>query len=258
VLLAVDIGNSQTSFGIFESQKLKRHWRAETRASRTADEYASLLLPLLQREGWGAAPWEGIMLCSVVPAAEAAFHEFCEAYSGMKPFKVTVNEPLGFGVNVEVPSQVGADRLANTAYAVARLPLPSIIVDVGTAITFDVISANRCFEGGVIIPGVRMAMEALARGTAKLPSIDLTFPETVIGKNTIECIQGGILYGYCDLLDGLLDRSVSELGAPPSVALTGGLASIFQHRLRTPTRYLPNLTLEGIEILYRAFLAKPI
>jgi type III pantothenate kinase len=251
LLLAVDIGNSQTSFGVFRDDKLLYHWRSKTESSRTSDEYAAFLFPLLDHAGLKGQSWEGIAICSVVPPVEQQFEAFCLPYLGRKPFKVNSHARLGFELKVDVPNEVGADRLANAAFAVQNLKLPAVVVDLGTATTFDVISAQKTYEGGVILPGVRMGVESLSKKTSLLPMIDVAFPASVIGKNTVTCIQSGILYGYCDLLDGLLERTIKEVGTPCEVVLTGGLAPLFLGKLRTPFKYLPNLTLEGIEILYR-------
>jgi len=256
VLLAVDIGNTQTSFGVFDEGRLIGHWRAETKPSRTADEYGALLFPLMQHAGLGGVAWSGIALCSVVPPAEYSFELFCKNYLRQLPFRVNVDLDLGFTLNVQYPREVGADRLANAAYASAHLELPAIVVDFGTATTFDVISKEKVYEGGVILPGVRIALEALAGRTSKLTRVDLEFPQSVIGKNTTECIQSGILYGYCDLIDGLLSRASTEVTGRATIVLTGGLASLFQNRLKTASIYLPNLTLEGIELLYRRNLSE--
>jgi type III pantothenate kinase len=262
VLLVVDIGNSQTSYGIYdcagEKSQLIHHWRAETKVQRTVDEYAALLLPLFQHAGLSTQGWDGVAICSVVPAAEMALESFSQSFLGCKPVKVNSRSPLGFSLNVDTPSEVGADRIANAAYAVAHLSLPAIVVDLGTATTFDVVSKAPAYEGGIILPGVRIGVEALSSRTAKLPLIDLQLPPSPIGKNTIDCIRSGILYGYCDLIDGLLDRLIREVGGKAEVALTGGLAFLFQSRMKTPARYLPNLTLDGIELIYsRACTASP-
>lgn len=251
MLLVVDVGNSQTSFGILEYQTWRHHWRVETKASQTADEYASFLFPLLDRAGLGRQTFEGIAICSVVPAVEDALESFCQDYFHLLPFKVHGGLELGFQLNVHTPGEVGADRLANAAYAVEKMKLPAIVVDFGTATTFDVVSADRVYQGGIILPGVRLGVQSLSAKTAKLPSIDLKFPRSVIGKSTVECIQSGILYGYCDLIDGLLTRLEKELGDPAEVALTGGLAFLFHGRLTHAAKFLPNLTLEGIELLFR-------
>lgn len=248
MLLAVDIGNSQTSFGIFQNHKLLYHWRAETKISRTADEYAAFLFPLLHQAGL-SNEWEGVAICSVVPPADENFQVFCKTYLKLSPFKITANSKLGFSLNVDVPQEVGADRIANSAYAVKHLKLPAIVVDLGTATTFDVISAKPAFEGGIILPGVRMGAESLSRRTSLLPIVDVRFPQSVIGKNTVTCIQSGVLYGYCDAIDGLLKRLLRELPGA-TVVLTGGVAPMFLKHLSVPATYLPDLTLEGTEILF--------
>lgn len=251
MLLAVDIGNSQTSFGLFEQSVLKHHWRAQTNRSRTADEYAAFFFPLLTQHGLKGSDITGVALCSVVPAADNAFEQFCKSYWKIAPFKVGHESKIDFTLGIDFPEEIGADRLANAAYAVKHLKLPALVVDIGTATTFDVVSAAKVYSGGVILPGPRLAMEALGLGTSKLPMVNLEFPERVIGKNTVECIQAGILYGYCDLIDGLVVRTEKELGEKPEIILTGGFAGFFQDRLKTKARLLPNLTLEGTEILYR-------
>lgn len=252
MLLAVDMGNSQTSFGIISENKFLYHWRAETKISRTAEEFAALLFPLLDHAGLRNVSWKAIVLCSVVPPAEHAFEQFCKHYLNQKVFKIHSELALGFGMGVSFPKEVGADRLANAAYAIRFLKLPSVVVDFGTATTFDVVSAKGIYEGGAILPGVRISIEALSSRTSKLPWVDLDFPQSVIGKNTAQCIQSGVLYGYCDMIDGLLTRVSKELGSNLDVALTGGLAFLFHERLKTETKLLPNLTLEGILALYDA------
>jgi len=227
------------------------HWRLETHPSRTADEYAAFLFPLLEHAGLKKNEWEGIAICSVVPPVGDTFEAFCRDYLKRIPFKVTSQSNLGFKLNVEVPSEVGADRLANSAYAIRNLQLPAIVVDLGTATTFDVILKEKSYEGGIILPGVRMGAESLSKRTSLLPLVDVAFPKSVIGKNTITCIQSGVLYGYCDAIDGLLKRLQKEIGEPCDIALTGGVAPLIVKNLSISVKLLPNLTLEGIEILYR-------
>ncbi|MBY0370030.1 type III pantothenate kinase [bacterium] len=268
MLLAVDIGNTQTSLGAFEGEQLLFHWRIETRSSRTADEYASLLFPLFAQRGLSGESWKGIALCSVVPSVDGQFMDFCRRYLGQDPVRIHSALPLGFSMNLATPHEVGADRLVNVAYAIRKLPLPCIVVDFGTATTFDFISEDLVYQGGAIVPGLWMGAEGLGGKTAKLPVIDLAFPASVIGKSTVECIQSGLLYGYCALIDGMLSRIESECGKPCHVALTGGLSSLFAGRLEHECQILPDLTLEGIRILYqevagqdfamRPFAAEPI
>lgn len=250
MLLALDIGNSQTSYGIFDQGKLLKHWRAETQISRTPDEHAAFLFPLLQHAGLSLAKWEGIALCSVVPPVEDSFTLFCREYLKKEPFKVNHQSVLNFRLNVETPSEVGADRLANVAYAVKHLTLPAIVVDLGTATTFDVITADRVYQGGVILPGIRMGAQSLSAKTSLLPLVEVKFPPSAIGKNTATCIQSGVLYGYCEAIDGLLRRLQREIEGKCEIVLTGGLAPMIASQLSVPAKQLPDLTLEGTLILY--------
>lgn len=256
MLLAIDIGNTQTSLGAFDGDRLLYHWRIETRASRTADEYASLLLPLFDQFGVEAGQWKGVAICSVVPSADGQFVDFSRRYLNREPVRVHPGLPLGFSMNLSTPHEVGADRLVNVAYAVRKLPLPCIVVDFGTATTFDLINEDRIYEGGAIVPGLWMGAEGLGGKTAKLPVIDLEFPPHVIGKSTVECIQSGLLHGYCALIDGMVAKIEGELGKECFLALTGGLASRFDSRLAHSCQILPDLTLEGISILYQEVAGK--
>ncbi len=253
MLLAIDIGNTQTSFGVFDTatpRALLHHWRVETKASRTEDEYASLLLPLIEAAGFGKKSWSAVAMSSVVPLADWAVERFSERYLDRKIWKVHHQLDLGVEIDVDTPSEVGADRLVNAAYAAARLSLPAVVIDFGTATTFDYISANRKYQGGIILPGVRMGAESLGGKTARLPLVHLKFPDKVVGRTTETCIQSGLLYGYASLIDGLVERIEMEKGPIEEILLTGGLASLFQSHLKTKTRHLPDLTLEGIAILF--------
>jgi len=217
---------------------------------RTPDGLAAFFFPLFERTGKKEQNWDGVALCSVVPPANTAVTQFCRSYLGQDPFQIHGKLDLGFELNVDVPSEVGADRLANAAYAINRLELAAIIVDFGTAITFDVISKEGAYEGGVIIPGVGAAFESLSKKTSQLPLVPLEFPKTVIGKNTTTCIQGGILLGYCELISGLLKRTSAEMGEIKDVVLTGGFSELFQPYLTIKSKVHPNLTLEGVELLF--------
>jgi type III pantothenate kinase len=262
LLLAIDIGNTQISLGAFEGERLLSHWRVETRASRTSDEYASVLLPLFHQFGIEALNWKGVAICSVVPSVDGQLVEFSRRYLNREPVRIHSGLPLGFTLNLTSPHEVGADRLVNVAYAVRRLSLPCIVVDFGTATTFDLISDQRVYEGGAIVPGLWMGAEGLGGKTAKLPLIDLEFPSRVVGKGTVECIQSGLLHGYCALIDGLVAKMEAELGHACHLALTGGLSGKFESRLSHACQILPDLTLEGISLLYHEvagneFLQRP-
>jgi len=250
MLLAVDVGNSQTSYGLFEGDKLLRHWRAVTLGLRTADQHAAFLFPLLHQAGIEPKQIKGVALCSVVPSADHPFFLLAREYFQLPLFKIHSEIKIGCEIRVDTPAEVGADRLANAAYAVENLTLPAIVIDLGTATTFDVITKGPSYEGGVILPGLQMAVEALGGRTAKLPVVNLKFPTRVIAKSTIECIQAGVLYGYVDLIDGLISRTVKELGETGDIVLTGGIAPLLHKHLNTTTKLLPDLTLEGIRLLY--------
>jgi type III pantothenate kinase len=251
MLLVLDVGNTQTSYGIFQDSKLVYHWRGETKSARTPDEYAGFLFPLLNHTGIKLEKIEGVAICSVVPPCNFNLKKFCESYLNKVPFFVSHENRADFTIEVETPSEVGADRLANTAYAVKHLKLPAIVVDLGTATTFDVITEDKVYQGGIILPGIAMGAESLSRKTSLLPLVPTDFPKKVIGKNTTTCIQSGILFGYCDAIDGLLTRLQNEIGKECSVALTGGISSLIHPHLKHKTQILPNLTLDGVEILYR-------
>lgn len=251
-MLVLDVGNSQTSFGVYENGALTRHFRAETKSSRTAEEYAAFLYPLLQFHKKDFSGWQGVAIASVVPLVNQALRTFCREYLKVEPFFVEAKNKLAFTMRVDRPEEVGADRLANAAFAVSNLKLPAVIVDIGTTTNFDVVNQRAEYLGGAIVPGIRMGLESLGQKTAKLPIIDLEFPKEAIGKNTVDCIRVGVVLGYTALIDGLLEKMGAELGAPPDVVLTGGLGGILQPHLKTKSRWLPNLTLDGVVSLYLA------
>ncbi len=249
MLLALDVGNSQTSFGVFQDGKLVHHFRSETKSSRTAEEYAAFLWPLLQFHGLSFSGWKGVAVASVVPLVNQPIRHFCRDFLKQEPFFVEARTQGQLVCRVDRPEDVGADRLANAAYAAKYLKLPAIVVDIGTTTNFDVVTAGPTYEGGAIVPGIRMGLESLGMRTAKLPIIDLEFPEKAIGRSTVDCIRVGVVLGYTSLIDGLLERMTKELGKTPEVVLTGGLGGMIQPHLRAPSRWLPNLTLEGVILL---------
>lgn len=251
MLLVLDIGNSQTSFGFFSEKKLLVHFRAQTAWLKTVDQVASFLLPLLSHHQLEPKKLTGVAICSVVPPVEAVISQFSEQYLEKEPFKVSARSCVGFTLNVDNPNEVGADRIANSAYAIENLKLPAVVIDLGTATTLDVITPDKCYQGGVILPGVAMGIESLSSKTSLLPLIEMVFPQQAVGKNTMTCIQSGTILGYCDALDGLLKRIQNELNQAVSVTLTGGIAPLFYGKLQTPHEYLPDLTLEGTLLLYQ-------
>ncbi len=248
MFLAIDIGNTQTNFGRFENGKMTHQWVRQTQRAQTPDELASYFLSLLQIEKLENR-WQGVAICSVVPTVTRGFVQFSQRYLDCSPFVVEVNSRLRFPLNVREPHSVGADRLANVAYALDRLLLPAIVVDCGTATTLDAISASGAYEGGSILPGVGLALESLSIKTAQLPLVAPRIPERVIGKTTEECIQSGVLLGYADQIVGLIKRTTAELGGKASVAVTGGYGSLFKACLPSDTLFDPHLTLIGTYLL---------
>jgi type III pantothenate kinase len=252
MLLVIDVGNTHTVFAVFEGDRLRNQWRAQTHRQRTADEYAALLDAWLTQAGLGAQGWEAIAMCSVVPPVDAAIELLAERTFRCPVFPVHYRLDLGLQMKVATPELVGADRLANAAYAVRHLKLPAAVVDCGTATKIEVVSAKREYLGGVILPGLRLSMEALSLGTAKLPVIDLRLPASVIGRTTVECLQAGILYGHIETIEGLLRRIEQELGSPCDSVLTGGLSSSIAGGFTRRLPVLPDLTLESVAAIYRS------
>ncbi len=250
MLLAIDVGNSEICFGLFNKSEIVCNWRIETRKNRTADEYAVLILSLLEHYKLSYSQIKGVCVSSVVPFIDVKIREFCEDCFKIKPFFITSASVLGFSLNVETPLEIGADRLANTAYAINHMVLPALVIDIGTAITFDYVSDKKSYEGGVILPGLNMAMMALNIGTAKLPPVDIKWPNSVIGRSTSTCIQSGILFGYCSMIDGLIEKFELELKKNLNTVLTGGFSFLLKDRLKNQVTYVKHLTLEGIRLIY--------
>jgi type III pantothenate kinase len=251
MLLAIDIGNTNIVWGIYEGQALKGHWRLATDASKTADEYGILFVNILQQAGIGAEQITDAILSSVVPSLTAVFDEMVETYFKHTPLIVSSDLDMGIGIAYPNPREIGSDRLVNAAAAYARYRTCLIIVDFGTATTFCAVSPSGEYLGGAIAPGLGIASEALFTRTAKLPKVDLARPKTVIGKDTAAGIQSGLIYGYAGLVDELVSRMQVELGQKATVIATGGLASLIAPESRTIQEVRPFLTLDGLELTYR-------
>lgn len=251
MLLAIDVGNSNVVWGIFEQRTLKGHWRAATELSKTTDEYGMLFVTLLQRAGIGPDQVTGVILSSVVPALTPVFDAMVEAYFHRFPIVVSSDLDTGLQIRYERPHEIGSDRLVNAAAAYARYRCCLIVVDFGTATTFCTVTHHGEYLGGVIAPGIRTAAEALFTRTAKLPMVDLIRPKTVIGRDTATSMQSGLVFGFTDLVDGIVERMQRELEQKAMVIATGGLAAIIAPESRTIQEVRPYLTLEGLELLYR-------
>ncbi len=252
MILVFDVGNTETTIGLFDGERLKDHWRVVTEVSRTPDELVLLLRGLLGGAGIPPSALEGTAIGSVVPALTESLAEACQRLAGARPVIVDARSPLPITLDVLEPLTVGADRIINTLAASRLFKRDTIVVDLGTATTYDCITAEGVFLGGVIAPGLRTALETLVRRTSKLPATELTAPEHVIGRRTEECIRAGVLLGSAESADGLVRRIKREWpnGRTPLVVATGGLAPMLVPHCQEIERIEPTLTLQGLQIAY--------
>ena len=251
MLLAINANNTNTVFAVWDGERLKGSWRAATDARRTADEYVVWLDHLLGLNGLAREQIDGTVIASVVPEANFDLRRFCRVYCGRDPIVVgEAHVQTGIKALVDRPEEVGADRLVNTIAAHDRYKGPLIIVDFGTATTFDVVDSNGNYRGGVIAPGINLSLQALAMAAAKLPSVPIGRTQTVIGTSTVACMQSGLFWGYVSLVEGLVQRIKQEFGQAMGVIGTGGLAPLFDGATTVIERMDPNLTLWGLRIVY--------
>ena len=232
MLLAIDIGNTNVTVGMFREEELSATWRIATGIDRMPDEYAVILLNLLRQQGFDASDVDKVSLCSVVPPLTATFEELCQRYFHVSPLVVRAGVKTGVRIRMDNPAEVGADRIVDAAAAHHLYGGPVIIVDLGTATTFDTVSKEGDYLGGAIAPGLSMAAEALFTHTAMLPRVELTRPAHAIGTNTITAMQSGLVFGYVGLIEGIIARIQKELKAKAKVVATGGYAdsSLKKHR----------------------------
>lgn len=253
MLLALDIGNTETTIGLFDGDALRQHWRLTTGTPRTPDELRLTLRQLLDACGTPPVLVHGVALCSVVPPVTQNVVDACAACFGVTPLVIDPLSPLPITLEVDEPATVGADRVVNTLAASRLHQRDVIVVDLGTATTYDCITAGGAFLGGVIQPGVRTSAETLFRRTSMLPATALIPPERAIGKNTTECIRAGLVFGTADAIDGIIRRIKREwpgsVGTPYVVA-TGGLATTFEPFCLEFDEVDPVLTLKGLAIAY--------
>lgn len=250
MLLAVDVGNTNVVLGLFRGQELQAQWRITTDARRTAQEYIVFLDALFHLENFSRSDVRGVIIGSVVPSVQAAFVEVSRTYLGRNPMLVSHDLDLGIQVHYSPPRAVGADRIANALGAIHTVGAPAIVVDFGTATTFDAIDREGGYAGGAISPGIEIAQDALFRATAQLPRISLQPPPSPIGDTTITSLQSGILFGYAGLVDSLVTRIGAVLGPDTHVVATGGLAAVVAPNTETIERVIPDLTLIGLRLLY--------
>jgi type III pantothenate kinase len=256
MLLAIDVGNSNTVFGLYQlhggeaASELIAHWRMTTPAGQTTDEFSSTLRGLFALHGLEISVVDGIAISSVVPPLDWMLRQVCELYFHVKPLFIEPGVRTGLLVLTDNPSEVGADRIVNCVAAYERFGGPTIVVDMGTATTFDVISKKGEFLGGAIAPGLGISAEALFAKAARLPRIEVKKPLKVIGTGTVDNIQIGLYYGYIGLVDGILERMIAEMGPETQTVATGGLARL----IADGSKYLKTvdemLTLTGLRIVY--------
>lgn len=251
MLLAINANNTNTVFAVFDGDTLRGQWRASTDPRRTADEYAVWLTQLMGFEGLQRSDISGAILSSVVPAAVFNLKLLCRRYFGCEA--LTIGEPdckLGIDVKLDRPEEVGADRVVNAIGGKARHEAPLIIVDLGTATTFDVVDRDGNYCGGAIAPGINLSLRALEMAAAKLPHVEIRQVERVIGKNTVAAMQSGLYWGYVGLIEGLVTRIRNEFGENMRVVATGGLVPLFAGASPLIDAVDPELTLWGLSIIY--------
>jgi len=250
--LVIDVGNSETVFGIVDpgTLDLRNHWRLSTPVPRTPDEYGLLLRSLLRDGGISHDDLTMAVVGSVVPSATRILTDTLEQIVGEAPIVVDARSPLPIRLDVDEPLTVGADRIVNTLAAKEMYGRDTIAVDFGTATTFDCISENGEYMGGCIFPGIHISMDALFERTSKLHRVEIAKPKSVIGKTTTGALQSGLLYGYAGLVDSMVERIRTELGGPANVIATGGLAGRIARESRVIERVEPFLTLQGLRILF--------
>ena len=250
MILAVDIGNTNICIGGMDGSNVLFTFRMVTRPRCTQDEYTAELRFLLRRVGFDAAACTGAIVCSVVPVLSDHLARAVQRLTGVVPLRVSHKLDTGLQFAVDAPERVGQDRLADAAAAAALYSLPCMTVDLGTASTYNVIDADRRFLGGFIVPGVQTSLRAISAGTAQLPPIAPEAPASLIGKDTVGCLNSGAIYGTAAMLEGLADRVESELGAPLTVVATGGLAPCIIPCCRRRVLYDADLLFKGLRVLY--------
>jgi type III pantothenate kinase len=250
VLLVVEVGNTNTKIGVFDGARLLVSWRLTSRREQTADEYGVFIETLLRTRGIAAQDIQGVAISNVVPPVEQTLRWMAEKYFGIEPFSVEPGPDCGLTLAVDNPREVGADRVVKSVAARALYGAPLIVIDFGTATTFDCVNAKGEFIGGAIAPGLATSVDALLTRAARLYRVELVRPATAIGRNTITNIQSGVVNGYAALVDGLVERMKREIDGVPRVVATGGHADLIAQATNSIDVVNADLTLEGLRMLY--------
>jgi type III pantothenate kinase len=250
VLLVFDIGNTQISAGVFRQEKLAQAWRIRTDRQKTVDEYGILCKNLFREARFDTGQIRGVIISSVVPSLTGVIEKMALEYFASHSLLVGPGIKTGLAIRFENPREIGADRIVNAVAAMHFYGAPLIVIDFGTATTFCAIAPNGDYLGGAIVPGLEIAGEALFLRTAKLPRVELAKPKSVIGKNTVNSLQSGLYFGYLGLVESMVGRMKTEMKSNPQVIATGVLADLFSADTAVIDRVDPNLTLEGLRLLY--------
>jgi type III pantothenate kinase len=250
MLLAIDIGNTNVTVGAFDGRRLLADWRLQTDANRTPDEYGILLTALIRDAGREPDDVDAVWVGSVVPVLTRTIREAVSRRFGLTPEFITCATPTGIQLDVERPDEVGADRIVNAVAVTELYGAPAIVVDFGTATTFDVVLKGGVYVGGAILPGIQVSMNALFDRAALLSRVELRRPPNVVGRNTTTCVQSGFYYGFIGQVDNLIVEMTRELGETPRVVATGGLAPLIASESRRVDAVDPSLTLKGIQLIH--------
>jgi type III pantothenate kinase len=250
MLLVIDVGNTQTVLGVYEDSDLRVSWRVSTDIHKSGDEFWIILRSLFREADLDTKVVNGVCISSVVPPLQSMLEEVCDKYFKCAPILVEPGIKTGLSILYDNPREVGADRIVNSVAGITLYGGPLIIVDFGTATTFDAVSAKAQYLGGAIFPGISISAEALFQRTAKLPRVELIAPKTVIGKDTASSIKSGLIFGYAEMVDGMVRRIRKEMEGVPKIIATGGLGGIISQHSKEIEKVDPLLTLVGLRIIY--------